>query len=234
MTNGPKPEYGNRLTEGNEGNKEQTHQSGRALSAKAPRLGRLGEAAPPKAKGLQQRARRLLVLTAVTLLPAAAQAQGAIEAWVQRYDGPGNGDDLAGSLVVDDSGNAYVTGSSWGGGTYADYATIKYSGGNIDNWMPVEATVFGQPLPQECRLEQNYPNPFNATTVLSYQLPVASHVRLNVYDMAGRLVETLVDGRRSAGVHELTWDASDLPSGVYFAMLQAADYVGMQKLILLK
>jgi len=77
------------------------------------------------------------------------------------------------------------------------------------------------------------PNPFNPRTVLSYQLPVAGSVSLRVYDMAGRLVGTLVDGWRSAGTHELTFDASDLPSGMYFARLEAGEYVAVQKLILL-
>ena len=141
--------------------------------------------------------------------------------WIARYNGPGNGADEAISLALDLAGNVYTTGSSAGTGTDLDYATIKYSGGNMDNWLQVEATILGQPLPQECRLEPNYPNPFNASTVLSYQLPVASNVTLRVYDTAGRLVETLVDGWRSAGVHELTFDASHLPSGMYVYRIQA-------------
>ena len=159
------------------------------------------------------------------------------EVWVARYNGSGNYDDEATSVAVDGTGNAHVTGSSYCTGTYYDYATIKYSGGEIANWMPVEATVFGQSAwggPQECRLEENFPNPFNASTVLSYQLPVASSVRFRVYDTAGRLVATLVDGWRSAGEHELTWDAGDLPSGMYFAKLQAGEYVGVQKMVLIK
>jgi|GEM_PF-979069 len=157
--------------------------------------------------------------------------------WVARYNGPANGTDGPMAIAVDGAGHVHVTGCSDtdpSNLTNFDYCTIKYSGGNIDNWMPVEATVFGHLLPQECRLEQNYPNPFNSSTVLSYQLPVASHVRLQVYDTAGRLVETLVDGWRSAGMHELTWDAGALPSGLYFAKLEAGRYVGMQKLVLVK
>jgi hypothetical protein len=87
--------------------------------------------------------------------------------WVARYNGPGNILDEAYSLALDAAGNVYVTGGSTGSDTQYDYATIKYSGGNIANWMPVEATVLGQPLPQEFALHQNYPNPFNAVTALS-------------------------------------------------------------------
>jgi len=154
--------------------------------------------------------------------------------WAARYNGPGNDYDEATSLAVDGGGNVYVTGKSHGGGTYYDYATIKYSGGNIDNWMPVEATVFGQPLPQECRLEQNFPDPFNATTVLRFELSVANHVKLGVYDISGRLVETLVDGWRQAGTHELTFDASHLPSGMYVYRIQAGEFQASGKMVLLK
>jgi hypothetical protein len=78
------------------------------------------------------------------------------------------------------------------------------------------------------------PNPFNPSTTLSYQLSANSYVHLRVYDTAGRLVTTLVDGWRSAGEHQLTWDAGDLAAGMYFARLEAGEYVGVQKLALIK
>jgi len=81
----------------------------------------------------------------------------------------------------------------------------------------------------------NYsPNPFNPTTVARYELPDASHVRLQVYDTAGRLVATLVDGWRAAGSHEVTFDGSSLAAGIYLARLEAGEYVGVEKLVLLK
>jgi hypothetical protein len=78
------------------------------------------------------------------------------------------------------------------------------------------------------------PNPFNPTTAISYQLSTNSFVSLRVYDTAGRLVETLVDGWWAAGRHEVTFDGSKSPSGIYFARLEAGDYSQVQKLILLK
>jgi hypothetical protein len=78
------------------------------------------------------------------------------------------------------------------------------------------------------------PNPFNPTTALSYQLSANSLVSLRVYDTAGRLVAELVNGWRDAGDHEITFDASGLPSGIYLARLSADGFTQTQKLVLMK
>lgn len=80
----------------------------------------------------------------------------------------------------------------------------------------------------------SYPNPFNPSTMLSYKLETASKVRLSVFDVSGRVVANLVDGYRNAGSYEVTFDASNLPSGVYFARLSTADFTQTQKLMLVK
>jgi len=79
-----------------------------------------------------------------------------------------------------------------------------------------------------------YPNPFNPTTAISYQLTANSYVHLMVYDTAGRLVQTLVNGWREAGNHEVTFDGTGLPSGVYLLRLETGKYSAVQKLALLK
>jgi phosphodiesterase/alkaline phosphatase D-like protein len=76
-------------------------------------------------------------------------------------------------------------------------------------------------VPVEFRVMQNYPNPFNPTTVISYQLPEVSDVRLVVFDLLGCEVGLLVHEREKAGVHEVTFDASGMASGVYLYRLQA-------------
>ena len=88
--------------------------------------------------------------------------------------------------------------------------------------------------PRSFELFQNYPNPFNPTTVISYQLPVTSHVKLNVYDTLGRIVATLIDEKQNAGSYSVTFDASKHPSGVYFYRLSTPNYVKMIKMTLLK
>ncbi|MGD0339767.1 MAG: T9SS type A sorting domain-containing protein [Bacteroidota bacterium] len=89
-------------------------------------------------------------------------------------------------------------------------------------------------IPAEYGLFQNYPNPFNPSTVISYQLPVTGFVALKVYDVLGREVETLVNERQNAGSHSVTFNANNLPSGVYFYRMQAGSYSETKKLILLR
>ncbi len=87
---------------------------------------------------------------------------------------------------------------------------------------------------QTFALYQDYPNPFNPTTVISYQLPVSSVVTLKVYDVLGREVKTLVSERQTAGIHSITFNAGNLPSGVYFYRLQAGSFTQTRKLTLIK
>ena len=89
-------------------------------------------------------------------------------------------------------------------------------------------------VPKSYSLSQNYPNPFNPTTVISYELPMNSQVTLKVYDVLGREVRTLVNAREDAGRHSVYFNASDLPSGVYFYRLEAGTYHNTIKLVLLK
>jgi len=98
------------------------------------------------------------------------------------------------------------------------------------------ATHTGTKPPSTFSLEQNYPNPFNPTTVLTYQLPVASDVKLELFDVLGRKVATLVNAKQPAGTHRYTLQASafGLASGVYFYRLQAGEFSATKKMLFLK
>jgi len=84
------------------------------------------------------------------------------------------------------------------------------------------------------RLFQNYPNPFNPTTTVRYEVPVSSEVALEVYDILGRRVRTLVNRKITAGIYEQTLDASNLASGVYFIQLRAGSFTQVRTAVLLK
>lgn len=88
-------------------------------------------------------------------------------------------------------------------------------------------------------MRQNYPNPFNATTVVYFQLPEASRVKLGVYNTLGQVVRTLVDEQRARGAHQVQWDGKnvdglDIASGLYFVRMKAGDFVGVRKMVLLR
>lgn len=89
-------------------------------------------------------------------------------------------------------------------------------------------------LPLEYRLYQNYPNPFNPTTEIRYQTSDVGRVVLNVYDILGRKVTTLVDEIQSPGLRSGTFNATTLPSGVYFYRLTARSFVETKRMMLLK
>lgn len=83
-------------------------------------------------------------------------------------------------------------------------------------------------------LKQNYPNPFNPVTTITYNIPKQSYVELNVYDMLGRFIRSLVNMEQSQGQYKVEFSGSDLPSGMYIYQIKAGEYVSAQKMILLK
>jgi len=101
------------------------------------------------------------------------------------------------------------------------------------NQTPVSATPLSV-CPEDYTLRQNYPNPFNPVTEIKYDLPRQTEIHLQIYDVRGALVATLVDGRRPAGSHTVRWNAADWAAGVYFCVLQAGDLRQVRKMVLLK
>jgi Leucine-rich repeat (LRR) protein len=89
-------------------------------------------------------------------------------------------------------------------------------------------------LPEQYQLYQNYPNPFNPITTIRYSLPERAHVILTVYNTLGQSVERIFDAEAEAGIHEISFDASSLSSGLYFYRLQAGEYVDTKRFVFLK
>ncbi len=88
--------------------------------------------------------------------------------------------------------------------------------------------------PREFKLEQNYPNPFNPTTTIQFAVPTVSDVKLEVFNILGQKVTTLVNRRMEAGLHAVNFNASNLSSGVYFYRLQSGNFVQTKKMMLVK
>jgi hypothetical protein len=89
-------------------------------------------------------------------------------------------------------------------------------------------------LPSDTKLAQNYPNPFNPSTTISYTLKSSGTINLRVYDVTGRLVKELVNGRKNAGKHVVSFDAGNLASGIYIYRLQAEGKILIRKMTLIK
>ena len=89
-------------------------------------------------------------------------------------------------------------------------------------------------LPENAALHQNYPNPFNPQTTLSYSIPIPGSVSLKIYNILGKEILSLVSEFQPAGNYEITWDASNIASGVYLYRLQTGDFVRTKKMVLLK
>ena len=90
------------------------------------------------------------------------------------------------------------------------------------------------PVAGDFELIGNYPNPFNPTTTISFNLPQNEVVTLDVFNITGQKVATLVNGRMAAGRHDVLFDASDLPSGIYFYRLSAGSFQDMKRMVLIK
>ncbi|MFZ1518369.1 MAG: T9SS type A sorting domain-containing protein [Ignavibacteriaceae bacterium] len=138
----------------------------------------------------------------------------------------------------------------WGGLPNSNIRELEYKAvtGGYELWMSCKgrgiavltvkdgttAVENEKELPTDFVLSQNYPNPFNPGTKISWQSPVNSHQLLKVYDILGNEIITLVDEYKSAGKYEIDFNASALPSGIYFYQLQAGSFVETKKMILMK
>ena len=95
--------------------------------------------------------------------------------------------------------------------------------------IEAEATV-----PNTFNIAQNYPNPFNARTTIEYNLPLDTRVTLDIFDILGRKIETLVNGNQSSGAHAVVWNADKVASGLYFYRIQAGEMSEIKQMTLLK
>lgn len=169
------------------------------------------------------------------------------ERWVYRYDGPDNDYDwdVGYSIAAGIGGNLYAAGYSCGVGTYEDFTVIGLSPD-----VGVEERPEARGKRQEARLFRNSPNPFSHITGIRYQLvpsgiegipDVISPVRttLRVYDVAGRLVKTLLDEHRQPGYYSVSWDGKNetgrgVSSGIYFCRLRTGMFTATKTMMVLR
>jgi len=117
---------------------------------------------------------------------------------------------------------------------YYRLTNVDVSGASTLYPHVANATPLGAVVAAEYALSQNYPNPFNPTTAITFSLRDAGTVAIKVFDVTGHDVATLVSGHMTAGSHTVSFDASALPSGLYFYRLQAGDFTATRKMVLMK
>lgn len=104
----------------------------------------------------------------------------------------------------------------------------------LTNINVIGITPITSEIPKQYKLEQNYPNPFNPVTNINIAIPVRSNVKLMVFDMLGREIETLVNGNLEAGSYKVSWNAQKYSSGIYFYRIIADGFTDTRKMILVK
>lgn len=118
-----------------------------------------------------------------------------------------------------------------GGNASAGSASVEFTVGDSG---PINPDKRGERIPTSFALGPNFPNPFNPTTTMTYALPQESYVILEIVDLLGRVVMTLVDEQQDAGFKEVRVDATQLSSGVYFYRLSAGSFTAMRKMMIMK
>jgi hypothetical protein len=131
--------------------------------------------------------------------------------------------DWVSTILIDKQGNKWI-GTSGGG------LAVYREGGVI---LPVEEKETNE-IPTKFTLYQNYPNPFNPTTTIEFDIPERINVKLVVYDILGREVETLIDKELEPGKYKVNFNATNLPSGVYFYTLRTPKFTKTNKMLLIK
>jgi uncharacterized protein (TIGR02145 family) len=136
-----------------------------------------------------------------------------------------------------DAANARMIFTYWDNAGISQFVTGKSSGFSV---RCVQGNPLGindlnnSELPSKFSLSQNYPNPFNPNTVISYSLPIASDIKLIVYNTLGQSVQLLESCYKPAGIYSINFNASGLPTGIYFCRMEAGQFSQITKMILIK
>ena len=142
----------------------------------------------------------------------------------------------SGGNVISNSNNNFV---STVGEAFIGKSSNTVNQNQIGFWYAFQQTTITdveeeETIPTVFKLEQNYPNPFNPSTKITYSIPARSNVSLKVFDLLGSEVAELVKGEIEAGTYDISFNASNLPSGIYFYQLIAGEFLQTKKMILIK
>ncbi|MBI2428219.1 MAG: T9SS type A sorting domain-containing protein [Ignavibacteriales bacterium] len=152
---------------------------------------------------------------------------------IRGYDNEG-GKDIFNSfrhhfILVNDSSGFHTAREQFGSETPWIYTEWNYS-----LHKPMSVKMQSRSTEIKFSLDQNYPNPFNPSTTISYSVPMTGFAMLRIFDMLGREVKTILNGKVAQGTYTATWHADEFPSGIYFYQFQCGTFVDTKKMVLLK
>ncbi len=153
------------------------------------------------------------------------------------FELPGAGSEVTWELIGLDgeiSTNGQFTAHDYGSGYVVAHFGAFSDTASVEVRDPVGVEPIEPGVPESFVLNQNYPNPFNPDTRITFELPVASHVRVTVYDILGRPVAVLADEQHMPGVHAVRFDAGRLSSGTYIYEVVAGDFTARRTMMLIK
>lgn len=154
-------------------------------------------------------------------------SQSGNEINAESYHFAGTQDNVPVSMITDSLKNIYVT------GTIISNDSIKI-GTAMMNGNNIGITPVNKNIPDKFKLYQNYPNPFNPSTKINFSVPKQSHIKLSVYDVTGKKLIVIFEGKQEAGNHAAIFDGADFASGIYFYRMEAEGFIESKKMILIK
>ncbi|OGU65903.1 MAG: hypothetical protein A2499_04780 [Stygiobacter sp. RIFOXYC12_FULL_38_8] len=175
--------------------------------------------------------------------PAGGGARNAFGQMVEsKYlDFNGNVKWSAAMAAEDPDGDGFTNGQelqdptgAWGAGDKAPGTASLVTNPGDRSSKPAGTDVEGIELPTTYSLAQNYPNPFNPTTKINFTLPVSGKVVLEIFDITGKSVATLIDSEMQSGIHSVEFNAVGLSSGIYLYRIKANHFIGTRKFVLMK
>jgi hypothetical protein len=149
------------------------------------------------------------------------------------YEGVHKAADDANGISVRARFNNWVTGNAW----FDDFSVVKMVVAPGNAIQPKDQDI--PEIPEHFSLHQNYPNPFNPVTTIQYDLPHQTHVTIDIYNIMGQHVKTLVNAVQNPGSYSLIWDATNdrgalAPSGMYLYVLKTNEQRLTKKMVLLR
>lgn len=159
--------------------------------------------------------------------------------WVIRADNriylnPHNSNNWQHDYTAPDGNYTYISIERNGYFSGAVFALRDNGGISRTYFLSLGINTISSSVPEKFKLDQNYPNPFNPVTKIRFEIPESGHVKLIVFDITGREIETIVNGKMEPGIFEADFNASKLNSGVYFYRMSTEKFSETKKMVLIK